>query len=126
MMPSHTRPFAIVTSASSGIGYELAKCCAEHGFDLLVAADQPSINDAAQDFHAFGVAVEAIEADLATLGRRGEQGVDDQIGTDPHAPVYASTARTHPERRDRSVVHHHPSAAARGRAPGLRDVQVQA
>jgi short-subunit dehydrogenase len=66
-MPSHTRPFAIVTGASAGIGYELAKCCAEHSFDLLIAADQPSINDAAQDFHALGVAVEAIEADLATL-----------------------------------------------------------
>ena len=70
-MASHTRPLAIVTGASSGIGYELAKCCAEHGFDLLIAADQPSINDAAQDFHALGVAVEAIEADLATL-----EGVD--------------------------------------------------
>jgi uncharacterized protein len=70
-MASHTRPLAIVTGASSGIGYELAKCCADHGFDLLIAADQPSINDAAQDFHALGVAVEAIEADLATL-----EGVD--------------------------------------------------
>ena len=84
MMPSHTRPFAIVTSASSGIGYELAKCCAEHGFDLLVAADQPSINDAAQDFHAFGVAVEAIETDLATL-----DGVDKLYAATQGRPVDA-------------------------------------
>lgn len=28
--------FAIVTGASTGIGYELAKCCVEAGFDLLV------------------------------------------------------------------------------------------
>jgi short-subunit dehydrogenase len=66
-MTVHTRPLAIVTGASAGIGYELAKCCAEQGFDLLVAADQPSIHDAAQDFRALGVAVAAIEADLATL-----------------------------------------------------------
>jgi uncharacterized protein len=66
-MTSDTRPLAIVTGASAGIGYELAKCCAEQGFDLLIAADQPSINEAAQEFRALGVAVEAVEADLATL-----------------------------------------------------------
>ena len=66
-MTSDTRPLAIVTGASAGIGYELATCCAEHGFDLLVAADQPSIHNAAQAFRALGVAVEAFEADLATL-----------------------------------------------------------
>src|SRR5918999_4722542 len=65
-MPSDTRPLAIVTDASAGISYELTKCCAEQGFDLLVA-DQPAIHDAAQDFRALGAAVEAIEADLATL-----------------------------------------------------------
>jgi NAD(P)-dependent dehydrogenase (short-subunit alcohol dehydrogenase family) len=36
-----TRPFAIVTGASSGIGLELARCCANEGFDLLIAADEP-------------------------------------------------------------------------------------
>jgi NAD(P)-dependent dehydrogenase (short-subunit alcohol dehydrogenase family) len=56
-MTSHTRPLAIVTGASSGIGYELAKCCAEQGFDLLIAADQPSIHEAAQEFRALGAAV---------------------------------------------------------------------
>ena len=34
------RPLAVVTGASSGIGFNLAKCCAEGGYDLLLAADQ--------------------------------------------------------------------------------------
>ena len=41
------KPFAIVTGASSGIGYELAKCCVENGYDLLIAADEPEIHEAA-------------------------------------------------------------------------------
>ena len=43
-MSQTSRPLALVTGASSGIGYELAKCCAENGFDLVVAADQPEID----------------------------------------------------------------------------------
>ncbi len=66
-----SRPLAIVTGASTGIGYELAKCCAEHGFDLLVVADEPEIKAAAEEFRALGAGVDAIEADLATL-----EGVD--------------------------------------------------
>jgi len=60
-------PFAIVTGASSGIGYELAKCCAKGGFDLLIAADEPSIQTAAQQLRQFGRQVQAVEADLATF-----------------------------------------------------------
>src|ERR671939_432014 len=35
MDASSSRPLAVVTGASSGIGFELAKQFAEHGFDLL-------------------------------------------------------------------------------------------
>ena len=70
-MPEPAKPLAIVTGASSGIGYELAKLCAQNGYDLLIAADQAAIHDVVKDFQALGSEVEAIEADLATL-----EGVD--------------------------------------------------
>jgi NAD(P)-dependent dehydrogenase (short-subunit alcohol dehydrogenase family) len=43
---SASRPFAIVTGASTGIGFELAKRCAKEGYDLLIAADEPEIEKA--------------------------------------------------------------------------------
>jgi uncharacterized protein len=65
-MPQDTRPLALVTGASTGIGYELSKCCAKNGFDLAVVADEPAIIQAAEDFRALGANVEAVEADLST------------------------------------------------------------
>jgi len=65
------RPFAIVTGASSGIGYELARRCAVEGFDLMIAADEPQILEAARNIEMLGAQVIPIEADLATL-----EGVD--------------------------------------------------
>jgi short-subunit dehydrogenase len=64
---SATRPFAIVTGASTGIGLELARCCAKEGYDLLIAADEPAIETAAAQLRENGVAVEAVQADLATV-----------------------------------------------------------
>jgi NAD(P)-dependent dehydrogenase (short-subunit alcohol dehydrogenase family) len=60
------KPFAIVTGASSGIGLELAAICAQEGFDLLVAADRPEIQAAADRFRALGADVAVVETDLAT------------------------------------------------------------
>jgi short-subunit dehydrogenase len=62
---------AIVTGASSGIGLHLAIEAAKNGFDLLVAADEPDIYAAAEQFKTYGTNVDAIEVDLATL-----EGVD--------------------------------------------------
>jgi len=70
-MAQHARPLAVVTGASSGIGYELAKCCAENGYDLLIAADQPEIASAATALRGLGAQVETVQADLATM-----EGVD--------------------------------------------------
>jgi len=66
-MSRNSGKLAVVTGASTGIGYELARCCAEDGFDLLIAADEPEIHQAAEDFKKLGVQVESIEADLATI-----------------------------------------------------------
>jgi short-subunit dehydrogenase len=59
------RPLAVVTGASSGIGYHLARCAAEHGYDLVVAADTP-LADAVKAFEALGAQVQAVQCDLAT------------------------------------------------------------
>jgi short-subunit dehydrogenase len=87
VMASDTRPLAIVTGASTGIGYELAKQCAENGFDLVVAADQAKLHEAARDFRALGAAVDAVEADLAT-----PEGVDQLYAAVKGRPVDALLA----------------------------------
>ena len=57
---------AVVTGASSGIGYNLAKVFAENGFDLVIASNGERLEKAAADFGAMGVQVTAVEADLAS------------------------------------------------------------
>ena len=64
-------PLAIVTGASSGIGLELAKLAADDGYDLIIAADEPEIEEAARRLEGMGVKVRAVQADLATI-----EGVD--------------------------------------------------
>jgi short-subunit dehydrogenase len=65
-----SRPLAVVTGASSGIGFELARECALNGFDLIIAADRP-LDEVHSKLTALGADVESIETDLATL-----EGVD--------------------------------------------------
>jgi short-subunit dehydrogenase len=71
-MEASTRSLAVVTGASSGIGLELGKQFAEHGFDLIVAAEDGGPPSASGELQGFGAHVEAVQADLAT-----EEGVEE-------------------------------------------------
>src|SRR5437764_3046654 len=82
MASTNTRPLAVVTGASSGIGFELARQFAEHGYDLIIAAEDDAISTAAAQIEN-GASVEAVQVDLATpdgveqlyerIRRHGEQ-----------------------------------------------------
>src|SRR5436305_505044 len=85
-MPANQK-FAIVTGASTGIGLELARCCAADGFDLLIAADEPEIEQAAASLRGNGVQVEAVQTDLATI-----EGVDKLYAAAKGRPVDALLA----------------------------------
>ncbi|HET8565609.1 MAG TPA: SDR family NAD(P)-dependent oxidoreductase [Solirubrobacterales bacterium] len=65
------RPFAVVTGASSGIGFELAKVFAEEGFDLLITAEDEEIAAAQRELNQIAAGVECTREDLST-----EQGVE--------------------------------------------------
>ncbi|HWE47795.1 MAG TPA: SDR family NAD(P)-dependent oxidoreductase [Caulobacteraceae bacterium] len=82
-----TRPLAVVTGASSGIGYELAKQACEHGYDLIIAADQPSIAEAADAFRRMGATVDHLCVDLST-----REGVEQLLGRVAGRPIDALMA----------------------------------
>lgn len=90
-MLDKTRKLAVVTGASTGIGYELAKVCAKNGFDLIIAADEAEIENAAKSLRMDGVGVEAVQADLAVI-----DGVDKlykAIGDRPVDALLANAGR---------------------------------
>ena len=83
---------SVVTGASSGIGLELAKCCARDGMALLIVADEPEIDEAAEVLRGLGASeVEAVQLDLST-----EDGVDelvDAVGERPIEHLIANAGR---------------------------------
>jgi uncharacterized protein len=66
MEASESRPLALVTGASSGIGLELARQFADHDFDLVVAAEDEELAQAATALAGHGGLVETVRADLST------------------------------------------------------------
>jgi short-subunit dehydrogenase len=86
MESQNIRPLAIVTGASTGIGFELAKLCAKNGFDLILAADEP-MEDVAGTCRNLGARVETTVADLATI-----DGVDTLVSSVQGRPIDALLA----------------------------------
>jgi short-subunit dehydrogenase len=84
---SSTRPLAIVTGASSGIGLELAKLCAQQGYDLVAAADDGDLSGAAETLRGLGAKVDVLQVDLATAA-----GIDTVVGALAGRPVDALLA----------------------------------
>lgn len=62
-----SRPFAVITGASSGIGYELAQVFAKNNFDILVTAEDAGIVEAAEAFRVFGGEVDHLQTNLAAF-----------------------------------------------------------
>lgn len=70
MQDARTRPFAVVTGASAGIGLELARQFLSGGFDVLVAAEDDRVHDVAGRLTAAaggpdGARAEPVQVDLA-------------------------------------------------------------
>jgi short-subunit dehydrogenase len=57
---------AVVTGASTGIGLELARLCAQQRWDLIIAADEPLIENAARELSQTGINCLPVQCDLAT------------------------------------------------------------
>src|SRR3954454_2067595 len=71
------RPLAVVTGASSGIGFELAKVFAENGYDLLITAEDVEIEVAHRELNQIAASVECAREDLSS--EEGVQRLYDRI-----------------------------------------------
>jgi uncharacterized protein len=90
---STTRPVALVTGASSGIGAEFARAYAARGRDLvLVARDEPRLDDLAERLEReHGAEVEVLMADLTT--GKGRSVVEARLEShDPPVDVLVNNA----------------------------------
>jgi len=66
--------YALVTGATSGIGYEFAKLCAKDGYNLIIVArNQTKLNEIKTEFEKqFKISVLLIEKDLSKPGAAAE------------------------------------------------------
>jgi len=72
-----TRPLALVTGGSSGIGLELAKQFAQNGYDLVISGSSDKVRTSADELKALGVECFPHQADAATY--EGVQGLWDFV-----------------------------------------------
>jgi short-subunit dehydrogenase len=90
MSTSSARPLALVTGGSSGIGLELARLFVEHGHDVVIAAEDAGVEQAAADLRQEALregreaTVEAVQVDLTTAD--GVERLAGRFGADRRAP----------------------------------------
>lgn len=63
---SQNRKLAVITGASSGIGFALAEQCLENGFDVLICSDTENISDVRARLQREGASVSEVQEDLST------------------------------------------------------------
>lgn len=63
---STDKPLAVIASSSCSDGYDLARQFAEHGYDIIVAAHNPSVVEEAEDFKELGVDAVSYQLDLSS------------------------------------------------------------
>jgi uncharacterized protein len=90
-MNSPNAKLAVVTGASTGIGLELARLCALNHYDLIIAADEPLIGDAARELAEAGITCTPVQCDLATA--EGVKRLTDAIGDRPVDALLANAGR---------------------------------
>jgi short-subunit dehydrogenase len=79
---TEVRPLAVITGASSGIGYELAREFGEHGYDLVVVSDnRERLSAAAESLAQLSAepGIQMVAADLTT--REGVETVYEKIAS---------------------------------------------
>jgi short-subunit dehydrogenase len=93
-MGTVSRPLAVVTGASSGPGFALARRFAEEGWDLVIADEQPALREAAERLRALGATVDPVDADLASCdGCAALEFAVERLGRPPDAVALAGSAR---------------------------------
>jgi len=93
LMNTVANQLAVVTGASSGIGLELARLCANNGFELIIAADEPTIHSAAQTLSRPGTRVTAVQCDLSTPQGVEELYAEIRANGKPVAALLANAGR---------------------------------
>ena len=85
------RPLAVVTGASSGIGFELAKQFARSGFDLIIAAEDAELATAADTVRSVGGEVDHVQVDLTQPA--GVEQLANAVGNRPIAALALNAGR---------------------------------
>lgn len=65
-MINQEKPLAVIASNTCFDGYELARQFAENGYDLIVAATNPSVVEEAEDFKEYGIDAVSFQLDLSS------------------------------------------------------------